>query len=485
MRPTFLRDFPGWWPYAIGAALIGMALAASVHVILRKRDVRAAIGWVGLIWLVPGIGVLLYVMLGLNRIRTRATELQRDRRRLQLATPSALSIARIGTEATVSPALKPLARLAEQMSGRPLLTGNLAAVLQDGDEAYPAMLDAIDGARRSVALASYIFGDDAAGRPFVEALARAVKRGVEVRVLLDGVGVNYTWPPVYRHLRRLGVRTALFLPGLRDAGLAFFNLRNHRKMLIVDGRVAFTGGLNIQARNINADNPRHPVRDLHFRLEGPIVCQLQEAFAEDWAFTTREILDGAPWYPTLMKVGTTTARVFTDGPDGNLEILRTVLMGALASARQSVRIVTPYFLPDQATIAALGVAALRGVAVDIVLPERVNIPFVKWAASAQLWQVLRPGCRVYYTPLPFDHTKLMLVDSEWVLLGSSNWDPRSLRLNFELDVECHDPQLAAQLETIVESRIRGGRRITLDEMDARRPLTKIRDGLARLFSPYL
>ena len=151
MRLTFLRDLPGWWPYAVGATLIAMALAASAHVIVRKRDVRAAIGWVGVIWLVPGIGALLYVMLGLNRIRTRATELQRDRRRLQLATPSAMSIARIATETTVSPALKPLARLAEQMSGRPLLTGNLVTVLQDGDEAYPAMLEAIDGARRSVA----------------------------------------------------------------------------------------------------------------------------------------------------------------------------------------------------------------------------------------------------------------------------------------------------------------------------------------------
>jgi cardiolipin synthase len=347
------------------------------------------------------------------------------------------------------------------------------------------MLAAIDDARRSVALASFIFGDDAAGRPFVEALARAAARGVEVRVLLDGVGVHYNWPPVFRHLRRVGVRTALFLPGLRDAGLAFFNLRNHRKVLTVDGKVAFTGGLNIQARNINADDPRHPVRDLHFRLEGPIVGQLQEAFAEDWAFTTREILDGAPWYPTLIPVGNTTARCFTDGPDGNLEILRTVLMGALASARQSVRIVTPYFLPDQPTIAALAVAALRGVSVDIVLPEHVNIPLVKWAASAQLWQVLRPGCRVFYTPMPFDHSKLMIVDADWVLFGSSNWDPRSLRLNFELDVECHDPHLAAQLDAIVEGRILSGRRITLEEMDARRPMTKIRDGMARLLSPYL
>lgn len=480
-----LRSLPGWWPYALGAILGVVQFVASAHVIIRKRDVRAATGWVGLIWLVPGIGVLLYAVFGLNRIRRRATALHRDRRRLPLSTPSATAIARLGTERTVTPALAPLARLAESLSGRPLLTGNRVRVLQNGDEAYPAMLEAIEGAQRSIALATYIFGDDRAGRRFVDALARAAARGVQVRVLIDGVGVRYTWPPVHRTLRRAGVRTELFLNRIREAGLAFFNLRNHRKVLTVDGRIAFTGGINIQARNVHADRPRRAVRDLHFQLEGPIVGQLQEAFAEDWLFTTREVLDGAEWYPTLMAAGETTARTFTDGPDGDLEILRTVLLGALAAARESVRIVTPYFLPDQATIAALGVAALRGVQVDIVLPARVNIPLVQWAATAQLWQVLRPGCRVYVSPPPFDHTKLMVVDRTWALFGSSNWDPRSLRLNFELDVECHDPALAAKLDDLALTRIAEGRRVTLAEVDARPLAVKLRDGVARLVSPYL
>jgi cardiolipin synthase len=485
MNLGFIRDLPGWWPYAGGAVILAFNLAATGHVIVRKRDVRATIAWVGVIWLVPAIGAVLYAMLGLNRIKRRAADLQRERRRLSLATPSDTAIARVRTEVTVIAALKPLARLGESMSGRPLLTGNSVRVLRNGDEAYPEMLAAIDGARQSVALATYIFGDDAAGTRFVDALARAVKRGVQVRVLIDGVGVRYTWPPVHRTLRRAGVNAQLFLPGIRDAGLGFFNLRSHRKVLTVDGRLAFTGGINIQARNIHADNPPRKVRDLHFRLEGPIVGQLQEVFSEDWAFTTREILDGPAWYPTLLASGDTTARAYTDGPDGDIEILRTVLMGALASARDSVRIVTPYFLPDQAMIAALAVAALRGVRVDIVLPEKVNIPMVQWAAMAQLWQVLRPGCRVHFTPLPFDHTKLMVVDREWALFGSSNWDPRSLRLNFELDVECHDPTLATALDAVVAERIAEAREITLADVDGRPLIRKLGHGVARLLSPYL
>lgn len=481
----FIRDLPGWWPLGLGALIVALDLLATAHILVHKRDVRASIGWVGVVWLVPGIGAALYAILGLNRIKRRASELQRARRRLPLSTPRDTAIARVGTDTNVPEPFAPFARLGEAMSGRPLLTGNTVQVLHNGDEAYPAMLGAIDAARHSIVLGTYIFGYDAAGRTFVDALARAVKRGVKVRVLIDGVGVRYTWPPVHVELRKAGVPVALFLPGIRDAGLGFFNLRTHRKCLVVDGRVAFAGGINIQARNIHAANPSRLVRDMHFRLEGPIVGQLQEVFAEDWAFTTREVLDGPEWFPTLLASGNTTARCFSDGPDGDLEILRTVLLGALSTARESVRIVTPYFLPDQGLISALTVAALRGVRVDILLPAKVNIPIVQWAATAQLWQVLRPGCRVFYTPQPFDHTKLLVVDRTWSLFGSSNWDPRSLRLNFELDVECFDPRLAEELDEEIRTRMAEGTEITLADVDGRPYWRKILHGAARLWAPYL
>jgi len=485
MWSAFLSALPRWWPYAAGVLVALIGIASTAHVVTRKRDVRAAIGWVGLIWLAPIIGPVLYAMFGLNRIQRRASILHRARRKLQLSTPGAMSIARTGTASDVPSDLAPLARVGELLSGRPLLRGNRVRALRNGDEAYPAMLESIEDARRTIALSSYIFGDDKAGRPFVEALTRAVKRGVEVRVLVDGFGVRYTWPSVHRALQRAGVPVRLFLPRIHEAGLGFFNLRNHRKVLTVDGRVAFTGGMNIQARNIHADSPPRLVRDLQFRVEGPLVGQIQDAFAEDWAFATNEQLEGPAWFPSLTEVGSTTARVITDGPDGDLEVTRTVILAAIAAARESVRIVTPYFLPDAAMIASLGVAALRGVRVEIVLPAKVNIPVVQWAAMAQLWQVLRPGCRVFLTPLPFDHSKVMVIDRRWALVGSSNWDPRSLRLNFELDVEMYCTSCAASLDDFVKGRIREAREVTLAEVDARRMMVKVRDGLARLLSPYL
>jgi cardiolipin synthase len=157
----------------------------------------------------------------------------------------------------------------------------------------------------------------------------------------------------------------------------------------------------------------------------------------------------------------------------------------LSAARSSIRIVTPYFLPDAALVLALDAAALRGVEVDIVLPERSNLPIVGWAQTAQLWQVLQQGCRVWLTPPPFDHSKMLVVDSCWSLLGSSNWDPRSLRLNFELDVECYDAELAAQVDSLIQTRIARARPVTLAEVDGRPLPIRLRDGVARLFSPYL
>jgi cardiolipin synthase A/B len=220
-------------------------------------------------------------------------------------------------------------------------------------------------------------------------------------------------------------------------------------------------------------------------VEGPVVTELQEAFANDWAFTTGEILDGETWFPQTGEQGDIIARVIPDGPDADFENARWTLLAALAEAQTSVRILTPYFLPDNALITALNLAALRGVRVDIVLPAQNNLPFVHWASRALWWQMLERGCHIWLTPPPFDHSKLMIVDGHWVLLGSANWDARSLRLNFEMNVECYDRNFAAWMEKVLERKMQGAHEVTLSDVDARTVPGKLRDALARLFSPYL
>lgn len=478
----FLLDRGAPW---LGGAYLLASLVASGHVVLRKRDPRAAIGWVGLIWLVPGIGALLYAVFGVNRIRRRAIALRRARLAVVVTSEFPAGTPRPDATTTDHPGLAALARLGRRVSGRPLLGGNRVAPLRNGDEAYPAMLSAIEEAERSVALSTFIFAADQIGRRFIDALGRAVRRGVAVRVLVDAAGVRYAWPPVHHVLRRAGVPVARFLPITTGAGLAFFNLRNHRKLLVVDGRVAFCGGMNIRDRHVIGTGSPVATRDVQFRLEGPVVAQLLEAFAEDWSFAAGEALEGPAWRVDAMPVGATAARALTDGPDDDFEVIRQLLLGALAAAHESVGIVTPYFLPDPSMIAALGVTALRGVRVDIVIPARGNIPLVRWATPALLWQVLAPGCHVFLSPAPFDHAKLMVVDGTWTMFGSTNWDPRSLRLNFELDVECYDPALAAQVANLVAERRRESRALTLADVDGRSLPVRLRDGVARLLSPYL
>jgi cardiolipin synthase len=370
-----------------------------------------------------------------------------------------------------------------EVTGLPLLEGNSIELLVDGDETYPAMLEAIRSATKTIGLSTYIFDMDEAGIPFVDALSAAVERGVEVRVLVDAVGGLYGSPPAPKVLSARGIPNASFLKSLLPWRAPYFNLRNHRKILVVDGLIGFAGGINIRSGCVSGGG--HRIQDVHFQVEGPVVAHLAESFAGDWVFTTGERLEGDSWFPRLESKGAIAARGVSDGPDEDFETLRWTLLGALASAEHCVRIVTPYFLPDQTLVAALNMAALRGVTVDIVIPEHNNLRVVGWAMMGQIRQVLKFGCRVWLTPPPFDHSKLMVVDHTWTLFGSGNWDPRSLRLNFEFNVETYDSGLASRAESAVWRKINRARRLTIQEVDDWPMAHRIRNGVAWLGSPYL
>ncbi len=476
----------GWQIFLI---LLGVLLAGltSSHAVMYKRDARSALLWVAFIWFLPIAGSLLYAVLGVNRVRRRAIILRGD-------------IQPITSSPTVAPGdpdhlesafgeeldqWRPHFHALRQITSRPLLPGNSMEVLINGEEAYPAMMHAIDQAEETVGFASYIFDHCPVGIEFMEAFRRARSRGVQVRVLVDSTGSKYSWPTIFKALREAGIPCAKFLPFSAIKRPLTLNLHNHRKLLTVDGRIGFTGGMNIRQGHLTQSGEKNPVQDLQFKLTGPVVAHMQEAFVNDWYFSSHETLSEDLWFPPLGQTGEVYARGITDGPDEDLDKLLWALLSACHSARQSIHIMTPYFLPDPSLISALCLAAMRGVEVHILLPEKNNLPFVQWATHAMLWQVLVKGCRVWESPPPFDHGKLMLVDGHWALVGSANWDPRSLRLNFEFNVECYHPEIVRHLESVLAGKIKQSREVTLQDMDARSIPVRIRDGLMRLATPYL
>ncbi len=455
-------------------AHVAIAGGVTIHVLLYKRNIGTSISWMGIAWLSPFIGGILYYALGVNRVKRRAMRLRRERSHMFL-------VEEVAPDAPDAGPLTPLEYAIGRLTGLSAEAGNRISLLRSGDNAYPAMLAAIDAAEKSVGLASYIFRDDEAGMPFIEALIRAHRRGVAVRVLIDGIGGGYFWSGTYEKLREAGVPVDRFLHSYVPWKTPFLNLRNHRKLLVIDGRIAFTGGINIGVENLLATNPPHPVRDTHFRLEGPVVEQLTEAFADDWVYETGEKLLDEAWFPELSPCGGAVARVVTSGPDEDLEQIEFAVLHAVSCARRSIRVVTPYFLPPDVLTTALGLAAMRGIAVDVFVPEHSNHRVLDWARRVPLRNLVEAGCRVWLMPPPFDHSKLMCIDDVWSLIGSANWDTRSFRLNFELNVEIQDEAFTRMLMEAVPK----GRTLTLKEIEGDSLPLKLRNNAARLLQPYL
>lgn len=462
-----------------------VSLYTAGHALLYKRDPRAALGWIAVCLVFPLAGPLLYLFFGVNRVRTRAQKLRR------LGFPLAFHDERSevvhGTEvshAAVPREFTALVRIGDTVTGEPLVGGNRLEALHNGEQVYPAMLKAIENARRSLYLTTYLFETDATGRRFIDAIGAAAGRGVDVRVLVDGIGELYCLPRAGTLLRKHDVRVARFMPPRLVPPALHVNLRNHRKILVADGEIGFTGGMNIGDRHLTADETRvSRVVDTHFRVAGPVVRRMALTFLDDWRFCTGE--ETAPEPGLAADAGDALCRVIADGPNEEMDKLSMILVGAVSIARSRIAVMTPYFLPSREMIAALQSAALRGVRVSIILPAKNNLPFVHWATRNLLWELVQRGVRVYYQPPPFVHTKLLLVDHAYVQVGSANLDPRSLRLNFELNLEVFDEAFAHRVAAHVEEVRKRSHELTLEELDSRPLPVRLRDALAWLFSPYM
>jgi len=462
-----------------------LTTASVFHILLNKRDPRGAALWLVLSGLVPFLGPFLYWVLGINRISRSGVVRARRRSRpgWEHWHPGSDEVASEGSY----PDLYPLMEISRQITGRPLLSGNTVDPLHDGNQTFPAMLAAIGAAERFVNLSTYILDRDAVGSRIINALCTAASRGVEVRVLVDGLGTSRSAIAMARRLLKAGARLSIFHPlfgiWVRRPGI---NMRNHRKLLIIDGSVGFTGGINISSRHFfTLWKKVEPVRDVHFRITGPVIEHMQMVFAEDWYSSTGELLVYSRFPGEGRSGGDAHARAVSSGPDEDLERIYHLILGALRSAKTHVLIMTPYFIPDRGMIHALGSAVFAGVKVEILLPEKSDHPLVQNASMAFVPEIMESGVKVVLVPPPFVHSKLMIVDGVWSLIGSANIDPRSFRLNFEFDLEVYSKELAASLLRYTEKISSGGTVLALEDLKARPLRKRLLEGASKVLSPYL
>ena len=463
---------------------LGFAAWAALHALLTKTDTYAAAGWIAFIIIFPLAGPLLYLLFGINRIRRKA------RRQVETVSDEAASDRRPARLSHGGPAGRlarhppdPLQRVGAQIMGVPTVGGNSVRCLRDGEQAFPAMLAAIRAAEHEVLLSTYIFDNDDTGKSFVAALADAQTRGASVRVLVDDFGRRYSFPTIVRALRRAGIKYARFMP-LRLIPPSFsINLRNHRKILVVDQRTAFAGGMNIGDRQLARGESRHRASDLHFEFRGPVLGNLRDAFMDDWHYSGRSRIESVQ--RDIEPVGESLCRVVTDGPDGDFDHLALVINGVISAARSRIRIMTPYFVPDRKLVAALQSAALRGVDVRIIVPLENNWPLVGWATHHLLAELLQAGIRVFLRSPPFAHSKCLLIDEHYSLVGSTNLDARSLRLNFEIGIEVFSAATNHALAAVCREAEEDAVEMTAERYARRSMPRRVRDAAAALFSPYL
>lgn len=369
--------------------------------------------------------------------------------------------------------------------GPTILPGNQVTALDNGDEIFPAMLAAIRGAQRSITFETYIYWSGDIGREFAQALEERARAGVKVHVLLDWVGSQKIEDTMLEQMRESGIEIERYHP-LHWYTLGRMNNRTHRKLLVVDGRIGFTGGVGIADEwTGHAQDPDH-WRDAHFRVEGPVVAQIQSVFIDNWITTSGKVLRGPDYFPPLEPAGDSPAQMFSSSPDGGSESMHLMYLMAITSAERSIDISASYLVPDELTRQALLDALARGVKVRIVMPgEHIDAEMVRKASRAQWGPLLEGGAEIFeYSPSMY-HCKIVIVDDYLVAVGSTNFDNRSFSLNDEANLNVYDERFAARMTETFEADLAKSRRITLEEWRERPWRERAMERVAALFSSQL
>ncbi|QBG47277.1 cardiolipin synthase [Verrucomicrobia bacterium S94] len=489
-----------FWVVFSTALHICAFIGVTLHALQRRRYASATVLWIFLAWSFPLIGPLLYLSFGIDRVSTKGLERQLTnqllikKRDARLAEKTPFRAWHLDYR-TLSDAIEN--RMSRKLNHvidaiipeHPLLSSNAVFPLASGDAAYPLMLQAIRSAQHHIHMQSFIIHRDDTGRKLLEILKKKAEEGVKVRLLFDRFGSTHAYlSGMFRKYRKIPNFEICGWTQANPLKAQFqINLRNHRKNLVVDGRVAFFGGVNIASENLTS-NGRKAIRDYHFKVEGPMVHELQFSFLSDWFFMTRESIDDllhADLFPKIISCGNVNARLIDSGPSSEPGLLAEVFFNAIVEAQEQILIVSPYFVPSSDIIQAIRSAARRGVDVRIVLPKKNNHRYAGMAAKALYEDLLETGVRIFHRNPPFIHAKAMVIDTSVALVGTANIDIRSLELNYETTVLFEEQTAVTAIKRMIREDIDDSTEIKLNEWLKRPPLQKLGENLCSLMTPVL
>ena len=457
-------------------------------VLLTKRDSTVAVAWCLVVLLMPLLGALLFWAVGYNYMQARMRKKRSHRVRFPQAHPPAKREATRGAGESDADraAHNELARLALAFHAFPVSAGNKVTLYHETTHAFAGLLEAIRAARHHVHLEYFILRSDSTGERLLDLLTEKAKSGVEVRLLYDSMGGLFLRRKFLRPLVDAGGHVCSFLPVNPLRSWVQINLRNHRKITVVDGAVGFTGGMNVGDEYLGKTQKFGYWRDNFLKVEGPAVAGLQRIFIEEWDFADKVALNEPPYFPEVPARGEDTVQVVESGPDqGLVNTIREVYFAAILAARERLWIASPYFVPDSGILDALRLARRRGVDVRLLCPMRPD-HFLSFYAGRYYWaDLLALGVPVYQYARGMMHCKLILVDRRWAISGSANLDNRSLRLNFEVACVLHTPRLVEELEARYEQDLADSVRLDPDAFARRSLLLRVTENACRLFSPVL
>lgn len=478
------------WDYAIWLTLILylFMVAATVYtVIFERRDPVRAISWIAVVILLPGIGLVLFIFFGQNYRKQKIFNRKEIKDLRQIEILSDKQISRI--DDATAPQIREHADIIKLLlsNSKSLLTmDNTIEILHNGKNTFRAIIDALKAAKQSIHIEYYIIEADNLGWEIADILCDKARQGVEVRLLYDDVG-SWSLPAKFtRKLRAAGVELSKFMPVVFPWFTSKANYRNHRKVIVVDGTIGFTGGLNIADRYIHGTK-LGIWRDTHLRIEGSAVGMLQMTFVTDWYFSSKTLLrDRARYFPDIKApIGLTAVQIALSGPDSPHAAIMQGFFAAIARAKHHIYISTPYFLPGETLLTAIKVAAMGGVDVRIMLPLNSDSVLVHWASRSYFTELLEAKVGVYLYRKGFNHSKLMTIDSSFCSVGSANMDERSFVDNFEITAMIYDDKVSEELETAFLEDLKSCQKLTLRGWENRKQKDNFKEAAARLFSPLL